>query len=358
MRQISVPCAISGLPIQVTPFPGVSSSNITHPIFTVPLKKLWPSVPFQKRLNWSPEQDGIFVLALLSETGIFHFRKALSPLSSKDIKILRDEFFRLIDFIWREEHISRKFKFPEFIFQVGGAAENSISRLPDFLYILETELDLYDRGCREEEVKRRNGDRLVRIERFLRKNVLTEKNKKAFGKLLSEWADYSCGFEELTHIQPTPFGEISLQDYWKKLIFMCCAAEQNLFLIPGVDFKELYEHLEINLNQTTMYGKELMNLFILGAQTARDYLGFANRAGFEWLEKFESRDENRIFEYIEMELGSAPKKQQKAVEVLKGILDSMDSSSMESEPNIKDYSSKFEWIKACARWNAQKGGVK
>lgn len=352
-----IKCRLTGVEWEVPFFPGSIQSEFIHPIFSVPLKTLWKSVPLTARVEWDSEETALFVLAVFAQTERIKFLPAKGEISEQDQFILFEESERVFSLVKRMQTIPTDHPLPQMIIQVGSIAENGISRIPDFLYILHSEIDQYHEGYSTKMERKENADRLIKLERFIRRNAISTKNRKALGKILGEWAAISAEFVSYTHSQPTPYGIMSLVNYWKHIIQLCVAGEDKLWQIPANDFHELLLHCEENLNHGTFYAAELMRFIREGARQARDGFGFQQFEAFNFLDKFET--EKSVFEILDDFISPEGVQQPgKLQDILSGFVESMKLSAPTEEPKQSNFPSKLEFLRAKARWDLVKGGKK
>lgn len=351
-------CAITGIEWSVPFFPGAQKAEFIHPIFSVPLKTLWKNVPLRMREDWDMEESALFTLACFAKTEVVKFLPATPEgfITQEEQVILFEESERIFALIQRMLHCPSSMQFPQIVIQIGGAKEHALSRLPDFLYILHDEIDKHHENYSERRVKKKNADRLLKLERFIRKNAVTSKNKKALGKILGEWASISAEFDAFYQDTETPFGAMSLTQYWKLIISLCISKTGNLWQIPAQDFRELLGHCEENLNHGTFYAAELMRFLREGAAEARDSFGFDNLKDFDFLAQFET--EKNCFQILDEFSNPISQSEDKSAEILSSFIATMKLEAPKEEPKRAQFQNALEYMRAKARWELLKTAEK
>lgn len=294
-------CVYSGLPFEVTHFPGTITGRYTyHPIFDIPQKEL-----LQYTRKWSAgeltETDSyLYYLALLNSTELIVWRTAACH-STHTQSVIQRNMESLIRCIGRINLI----KHPSFVLHKIAIQAESCDLLNSGHWISNW-TDSYHsfiKGYKDEIAH----DKIVFRERALER-MIKDANKPVthYVRSIANWAAMVGEFP----VSPVRVGNkvLSLSDYWKEIIVACSDADK-IFNILEADLDELIEYSIDNVDAGSIFGKLYFDLLKSGKHKQKFYLGdegvtFDNdHPGFKILNQNESVEQANILALI----AAAPK---------------------------------------------------
>lgn len=314
-------CAKSGILFKVEYFPFTSdNASMVHPVFEIPQHKLLSLVPKWTKGELNQVDTYLYFLSLLDSTGQVEFRTHCKP-TEETIQILSNNLENLIQIVGAMNCI----KHPEFVVtRICITKENnSLDNVHYWLQTWQQNIDDFKQGYANQELRQS----IVKRELALEKLIKTPYKDTQLAAQIASWAELAGAFPQFETI--TPFGLISIAEYWKLIIRKCMKAE-SIFSIPTKDIVELIEHCEDNIEHGTIYAHTLMSILREGRDKQNSFLGLGSLDFDSSSQSFVLLDSNDSVE--------------------KANFDLLVQTAPIIEPKLTDYPTRFEWLKAHTKW--------
>jgi hypothetical protein len=280
-------CASSGIEFTCEHFPAfLTSRECSHPIFSLSQKKLLSYYPKWEAAQLTPTDSYLLFLALLNSTELVQFRVPAHRTTTTDA-IVANNMEDLVQIVSKMSIIKA-----------------TILALPQFVISPETKtLDTAHywiaawESCYEEfqsgYTANRRKEKIYEREAYLEKLIKDGKEETHYAASLAEWASLAGGFPDSNQI-PTPFGPMTLAEYWKLIIRKCARAE-SIFQITAVDLEDLIEHCEDNIDAGSIYAHALFKLLRDGRAKQQNFLGLGDLGNYKILQENDSvEDANKL----------------------------------------------------------------
>lgn len=314
-------CAKSGLYFKCEFFPfNLDNATVSHPVFSLPQKKLLALTPKWAAGEFNGPDSYLLFLSLLSSTGQIEFRSPCSYTQETD-QIVANNMEELIQTIGQINLITH----PSFsLTQVAITRENHTLEnvsywISNWSQCIKDFKDSYVTFNERQDLNRR--------EAALEKLIKAPYREIALATQIANWAEIAGAFPTFT--VTTQFGTLSCADYWKLIIRKCINTE-SIFSIPNADIQELIEHCETEIPHGTIYAHTLMQMLRTGKEKQVNFLGLG-----EWDSSSSSLN------YVLLQGDDS---------VEKANLQLLIQTAPQEEPSLRDYPSRFEWLKAHTKW--------
>lgn len=318
-------CARSGIEFSCEHLPfSLSSREVSHPIFSVPSKKLISLAGQWAAGKLTPTESYLTYLSLLNSTGLIEWRVPASY-HAKTASIIANNMEQLIHIVGKIEVIHHpSFVLPHFVISPDTSSlENSYH----WIQIWNQNFNDWISNIKSHH----NDQELIRREAGLQRLIKSShKNIEDYPKILANWARVAGDFPSFTiNVRGV---KTSIDDYWESIIIKCAKAE-TIFQVPENDLRELIEHCEDNIvADGSIYAIALMKFLRKGAEMQKNYLGLGDidlsknsLTSYRILKPTESAEDANIQNMID----TAPL----------------------NEPQKNQYPDLISYIKAKARWN-------
>lgn len=319
------------------------SRELSHPLFSVPQKKLLSLTGEWARGRLKLEESYLLYLSLLNSTDLIEWRDH-ATFTEKTPGILAANMESLIQCIGKINLINHpSFKLPKFIIHRDTAS------LTGSHHWIEIWLDNCNDWVSSQRDQRKREEIKARLE--MRENALDRVIRSAYASdpkktsaLIAEWASIVAQFPSSTTPHPITKRPVPLAEYWKDII-RAAHDEDKLWRFPRTDIIELLEHCEEYIQNEGIRGHALFSLLRNGLKLYDTYAGLSN---FE----ITRNPSSPTFTVISGE-------EETYVAAVQTMIDAAPSH----EPKRESYASHFAWLKDHMKWkiaslNHNKSGAK
>jgi hypothetical protein len=263
-------CGISGLEFQCEHFPAsLTSREVTHPIFSLPQKKLLSYTGKWAGGELTPTDSYLLFLAILNSSELVEFRVPVTRTALTD-SIVAQNMEPLVKTVIKLNTVtSPSVVFPRY------AVTPETKTLGNVKYWIENWKDSYQDfldGYKRDSVSRALITREAALERMIKNPHLPV---SAYASKIADWASIAGSFPTFNTISPFNKLQVSINDYWKDIIIRC-TREENIYAVPEKDIKELLEHCEGNIAIGTIYSNALFTVLRKALQKQHDFLGLGD----------------------------------------------------------------------------------
>lgn len=315
-------CGISGIEFTCEHFPAIlTSREATHPIFSLPQKKLLSYTGKWAGGELTPTDSYLLFLAILNTSDLIEFRVPVARTALTD-SIIAQNMEALVKTIIKLNTVTA----PSVVFP-RYAITPETKTLANVKYWIENWKDSYQDfldGYKRDAISRKLITREAALERMIKNPHLPI---TAYATKIAEWAAIAGTFP--TFNTPSPFHkvQISLSDYWKEIIVRC-TREESVYAIPENDIKELLEHCENNISIGSIYSNALFTILRKALEKQHNFLGLGDidlsKGKYQFLESTDTVESANF----------------------KALIDSAPTE----EPRQEQYPSKLAFIRAKMRW--------
>lgn len=273
-----VTCSKSGtyFSCEFMPF-ALSASNLTHPLFHTPQKKLISLAGVWSAGKLSPTESYLLFLSLLDSTGLVQWRSH-AQYTNKTDQIVANNMHGLIEIIAKIQLINHpNFNLPSFAISQDTASLENVNHWIEAWKNNYT--DWYSSiidSRKREEIR----DKIINREEALQRLIKSSTPVDTYAATLADWASVAGAFPTCDTLHPITKTKVTLNEYWKSLI-KSIANEDKLWRFPRKDIVELIEHCEENIQHGNIYSHTLMKYLRKGLHTYDNYLGFGNDDDFD-----------------------------------------------------------------------------
>ena len=311
---------MSGLEFKVEFFPvSLCSREAHHPIFDLPLKKLWRFIPKWSAGELNQVDSYLLFLAFLNATDLVRFQTS-AKVTEQTNSIVASQMQPLISAIQKISGIKHPvFAVPRFSINEVTSDLSTISALIQSWHEAHAE---FLKGSAREKYKSKLQAKEVSLYKLIRSPQL---NPKSYAHILASWAALAADFPE--YQVKAPDGSITtLSQYWQDLIIRC-HTDTEVISLPLADLEELLEHVETTVEVGTIFATHLFSTIRVGISTIKDF----HLTPFTIVDSAEQ------------------------AEVEAANLQNLIASAPEAEPKRTNYPNEFSFIKAKMKWQlAQK----
>jgi hypothetical protein len=272
-------CSKSGLECEVTHFPGyLHSQEYSHPIFTLPQKKLL-SIAETKWLDLestlSQKDTYLLYLALFNSTDLLYFHTN-AVFTTHTPAIVAKNMAGLIRIVEKINHLSEVqvtelLNLPSF---VVSRETHDLACTSDWIAIWNENYADYLKGYKTQLALEKITAKESALERMLKDRT---KEPSAYANLMADWAALAGEFH--IHAAYTVLDQndkpIMMSEYWKRII-RACAKGDAIFNIPFVDLNDLIEHCEETIVGEGIFSHALFSLLRNAKERKESYLGLGD----------------------------------------------------------------------------------
>jgi len=314
-------CSKSGIIFQCEHFPFYSdTATISHPCFSIPQKKLLALTPKWAAGEMTEVDSYLLFLSLLNSTNQVEFRTPCTY-TSDTTSIVYNNMEDLIQLVGAINRITH----PHFVLsQIAITRENNtLSNVHYWIANWEQSIEEFKSGY----ISLSEQQDLLRREASLEKLIKSPYKEVQLASQIANWAELAGDFPQFP--VTTQFGTLSCAEYWK-LIIRKCVNSESIFSIPTSDIVELIEHCEDNISHGSIYAHTLMQILRNGKEKQNNFLGLGDWDASTSSLKFILLQSDDSVEKANLQL----------------IIDTAPTK----EPDIREYPSRFEWLKAHTKW--------
>lgn len=311
-------CAYSSIEFNCEHFPVyLHHRESYHPIFNISQRKLLPYLSKWSGNELTPIDSYLLFLALLNSTELIEFRIPVRRTLQTD-SIVAQNMESLAKTVSRLNAVHNPaVQFPKFVISADTF------QLQNVHHWIEIWNDCYQdflSGARKDYENRKLAQREMALERLIKN---PHKPINLYSIQLSEWAAIAGQF-------PAPVSE-----YWKTIIRKC-ANDNLVYSVPVKHIKELLEHCETEINAIgSIFSHKLFEILRRAIKKHNSFLGDVD-------------EDSSIPNYQFLESGAAANVE---ISNIKAIVDSTESLT---EPQRKDFPTKFEYLKAKLKYDMAK----
>lgn len=329
-----IQCSKSGITFNCEHLPLAISSNysISHPLFSLPQKKLLSLAGQWSARKLSSTESYLLYLALLDSTELVQWRTAAQHTPPLDA-IIENSMEKLLTIIGKINLIkSPSLVLPTFVISADT------SNLGNSHHWIETWTESYHEWYDGYSVARKQSALAARLEareEALQRLIKSSASVDSYADKLADWAAIAGSFPTYETNHPLTGLPIQLDAYWKQII-RAIANDDKFWRYPKKDIEELVDHCEDNITQGNIYSHTLMKYLRKGTTKHGDFFGFDTAPATTRFTVISTSTDN---------LGDAS-----AIN-----LAAMIQKAPEDEPKKHQYASNFAWLKAFTQWKmAQK----
>ena len=287
-------------------------------MFQIPQKKLLALVPKWAGGELNEVDSYLYFLALLNSTDLVEFRHPCKPTPDTS-SIVYNNMEDLIQIIGKINLVTH----PAAVFQriAISPENNTLANVHYWIENWEKNLSDFEEGY----ITQTERMDLNRREAALEKLIKSQYKEIHLATQIANWAEIAGCFPSFQ--VSTQFGTMECSEYWKLIIRKCINTE-SIFTIPLSDITELISHCEDNIEHGSIYAHTLMSMLRSGAEKNKNFLGLG-----DWDLSQSSINYQIVSDSVE-----------------RANLDLLIATAPASEPRITDYPTKFEYLKAKAKW--------
>lgn len=261
-------CNLSSLYFNVEHFPIHLTQNETHhPIFDVPLKRLWKYFPKWQAGELDQIDSYLLFVSYLHATELIEFRVAASY-NDKTDSIVSQNMESLVEIIGNIVSVRNpRVIFPRFV--VSHDTRN-LSNVRHWISLWKDVYTDFTNGLKAQDARTKLQKREAALERLI-KNPAIHPHK--YAHLLAQWASIAGNFPEFT-IQYRG-STISCNEYWQDIITKCYRQEE-IIQIERTDLQELLTHCEEYIELGSIFSYQLFTTLREGLETIDGFFGIGN----------------------------------------------------------------------------------
>lgn len=323
---MKVICSLSSIEYTVEHFPAsLSSREVSHPIFSIPQKKLLSYLGKWAASELTPTDSYLLFLAILNSSDLVEFRVPAIRTPNTD-SIVAQSMEHLAKCVSRLNAVTNPaVSFPRYVISPDT---KTLSNVKHWIENWNKSYQDFKDGYSKQEDSRKLITRETALERLIKNPHLPV---SSYASKIAEWASVAGSFPTYNTISPFTGLRISMSDYWKDIIYKV-SREESIFSVPQVDIEDLLEHCEQNISIGTIYSNALFKVLRHAIEKQKNFLGLGDmdlsRGKYQILSVDDSTESANF----------------------KALID----SAPEHEPTIDQYPNKIAYLKAKLRWQMAK----
>lgn len=265
----TVLCHYSGIEFKTEHFPiHLTQGEACHPIFDVPLKRLWKYFPKWQSGELTEVDSYLYFISLLNATEMVDFRCPVFRTANtpKIIQSNMENLYYTIGKIVAIKHPA--FVIPRFV------VSPDTRTLENVRYWIQTWSECYadfSNGLQDQELRARLVRKAQGLERLIKNPAL---HPSKYAKLLAAWCADAAEFPEFEFIDPMG-NRTTLSEYWQEIIIKC-HTNTAIITVPEKDLTELIEHCETNLDGGSIQSHHLFETIRLGLDTLQGFFSIGS----------------------------------------------------------------------------------
>ena len=323
---MKVLCALSGIEFAVEHFPCyLTSREISHPIFSLPQKKLISYLGKWAGGELTPTDSYLLFLSILNSSELVEFRVPACRNELTD-SIVAQNMESLTKIVSKLNSVTNpSIVFPRYAI---GPETKYLSNIKHWIENWNESYQDFQDGFSREYESRKLITREAALERLIKNPHLPI---SAYASKIADWASVAGNFPTYNTLSPFSGLQVSMADYWKDII-QKCTREESLFSVPQVDIQDLLEHCELNISIGTIYSNALFKVLRHALERQRNFLGLGDMDLSRGKYQILTQDDTTETANIKAMIDSAP----------------------EHEPTPEQYPNKLAYLKAKLRWQVAK----
>jgi hypothetical protein len=251
-------CKYSGITFKCDHFPVFNSqSESHHPIFDVPLKKLWRYFSKWQAGELTKTDSYLLFIAYLRATEMVEFRCHIwqRPDTDRIIASNMEHLFHTIGNVITIKH--PKFSLPRFVI---SPETRDLSNIKYWIETWDNCFEDFCNGLKDADMRSRLQRKEAALQRLIRNPNL---KPVRYAHMLASWA-----------AEATPFPE-HCSDYWQEII-VNAHTDTNMMSVPQEDLAELLEYCEVNLDAGSIQAHQLFATLRDGMETLQGFFSPGN----------------------------------------------------------------------------------
>lgn len=308
-------CKYSGILFESQYFPiSLTSGESYHPVFDIPLKKLWKVFPKWQAGELDTASSYLYFLALLKSTNLVEFRNAAAFTQDTE-QIVSQNMESLYATISRIVSVrTPRVVFPRFV--ISKDTKN-LHNVKHWMELWNATYNDFLQGLRDEDTRSQLQRREAALERLIKNPTI---RPERYSHLLAQWASIAGNFPEFPI--SVNGSTISCSEYWQDIIRKCYLSHE-IIQIPEKDIMELIEHCEQEIELGSIFSYHLFTCLREGLETMRGFFSIGSPV-FSILGADDSVEKSNL----QLLIDSAPAE----------------------EPQRKNYPTEFAFLKARMKW--------
>jgi hypothetical protein len=263
-------CALSSLEFECQHFPGyLTSREVSHPIFSVPQKKLISYLGKWGRQELTLTDSYLLFLAILNSSELVDFRVPAVRTEETD-SLVAQNMESLAKVVTRLNAVTN----PSVIFPryVISPDTKTLSNIPHWIENWNQSWQDFQDGVSREYDNRKLIVRETALERLIKSPHLPI---SSYASKLAEWAAVAGDFPENLKLSPFTNTKITCAEYWKQIIIRC-TKEESLFSVPQRDIEYLLTHCECNISIGNLSSNALFKVLRRALERQKNFLGLGD----------------------------------------------------------------------------------
>lgn len=319
-------CSLSGIEFTCEHFPAyLSSREVSHPIFSLPQKKLISYLGKWAGSELTPTDSYLLFLAILNSSELVEFRVPASRDYTTDAMVAQN-MEALAKIVSKLNAVTNpSVVFPRYAI---GPETKFLTNVKHWIENWHQSYQDFQDGFSKEYESRKLITRESALERLIKNPHLPI---SAYASKIADWASVAGAFPEYLTLSPFTGLKISMSDYWKEIISKC-TREESLFSVPQVDIIDLLEHCETNISIGTIYSNALFKVLRHALERQKNFLGLGDMDLSRGKYQILSADDTTETANLKAMIDSAP----------------------EFEPTPAQYPTKIAYLKAKLRFQMAK----
>jgi hypothetical protein len=319
-------CSLSGIEFQCEHFPAyLSSREVSHPIFSLPQKKLISYLGKWAAGELTPTDSYLLFLATLNSSSLVEFRVPAARNPETDA-IIAQNMEALAKAVTKLNTVTNPaIVFPRYVI---SPETKFLQNVKHWIENWEEAFQDFQDGYSKEYDSRKLMTREAALERLIKNPHLP---LSAYASKLADWAAVAGNFPTYTTISPFSPIKISMADYWKEII-QKCSKEESLFSVPAIDVQDLLDHCETNISIGSIYSNALFKVLRHAIERQKNFLFLGDSDLTRGKYRILSSEDTTESANIKAMIDSAP----------------------DHEPKIEEYPNKLAFLKAKLRWQMAK----
>lgn len=323
---MKVLCAMSGIEFECQYFPAyLTSREVSHPIFSVPQKKLISYLGKWGRQELTSTDSYLLFLSILNSSELVEFRVPAFRVEETD-SIVAQNMESLAKIVTKLNAVTN----PSVVFPRYAITPDtkSLTNISHWIANWNDAWQDFQDGYSKEYDNRKLIVRENALERLIKSPHLSV---SSYASKLADWAAVAGEFPENLKVSPFTGQKISCSQYWKEIIIRC-TKEESIFSVPQRDIEYLLTHCECNISIGNISSNALFKVLRRALERQKNFLGLGDMdlSGI----KYQILDQSDTTESAN----------------IKAMID----SAPEHEPSLSQYPSKIAYLKAKLRWQMAK----
>jgi hypothetical protein len=240
-----------------------------HPVFDVPLKRLWKVFPKWQAGELTATDSYLYYIALLKATELVEFRAPCRIAKDTD-RIVSSNLENLFHTIGKITSI----KHPAFVVPTIAITHDTsdLQNSPHWIAIWNECFNDFQNGLKDTELRSKLQRKAAGLEILIKNPSL---KPYRYAPRLAEWAAEAAEFPTFAIYNPVLKTNTSLSEYWQYII-VSCHTDSGIIAIPEPDITELLEHLETNLDAGSIQAHQLFCTVREGLDTIKGFFSIGS----------------------------------------------------------------------------------